>query len=1515
MPRPPAPARRRAARRSRGLALVVGLVGLVVGLLSTAPVAATPLAPGDVLAWARRAERESGTPATLLLAVARIESGFDPRAVGPAIPRLAGTRDEHALGLMQFLPSTYEGLAPRVDALTGKALGAAGIWDPESAILAAGRYLADSGAPGDPTRALLAYNDDPDYVAAVLAQQARYEQEFGPGGTAGTIPGGSGAPGVRGTPLAGGGPAGGTAPEFGDPTERDIEAELAGSPLAGHGAFLQRAAESRGLPTTLALAILKQESGYGRAPAQGTRHNYGGLVDPARDGGAGTRRVFRDFPDVESGLDAVIANMASAPYVGLTLSAYINRYLGPPSEGDAGAYLNNALATIAGLGGHATAASIPLPRAGDVTTPPAPGSVPPGGGQVGGTLDTLRALAAAIGEVAKIIRDPGRLVALLLRVALTATIAALGSFADLIAGSVAAALGFDRLQLAFIISPRLTYAFPGTIAWWIACRNLAAAALIVALAGTLLQLLLGQFLGRPLEEALRLLPRLAAGAVLAGLSLTLCRAGIDLTNALSDAASAAIRFPTFGDLLGGTPERIIVGRFLLLCSSTVYVALLLQLLTRTVLIGLLTILSPLAAIAWIHPLTRRWATLWTELFVTRLVATALQTLALTLAGSLIDGITLADPGSFALVIVSIVGYAGVFGVPALVRTGESPSLVRQLVLATAIRQVVGGGRRVLQRHLAPPPPDPVQRQIAALLGGQGQQWQLLGPLAQAGLLPGEPSPSPDGAGGRNGPTGGGTRAALATHAREHLGEQVGQQLRAGTLLRTPGGLHGLGTHPERRARGRFHRAGPVGAPTRSLFAGATLTPRAAARPAGFGLLPARLAPHDLPALVDKAGLASSAVAPDGQLRQYLASGFGIRRHQDETGQAAWRGATLPDLLARDRAFSLAPDDFRRADRLLDPARLLAGGADGAAAGARLRAALQDATDAWHGVALPPDAPPDAMAVTAAVGAFADDFVARHLVRGHAAAAIAPGTAEASGDAAPRRRDEAAERRDLALADYRAGALDRDAAGEAIARAQFAYLGAARPDPSDDWTPPERAALTAWAGRQLDRADGQSAARTRADAILAAARSGALAPAAAREDLAASGFAAHAAAYGGSDTRWEAQGEGLRARFLARADRALADAGIAPAGDPATIPLPPASLAPPRDAPAGAATTATIAATGPATPSVAPARADAPDARPPVPVSVAGDPPPVDPVDARTWFPWPPTPPSPPAPVGLFDPPTSASRTRLPERPVPEYRPDIAPIPVPLPVDYDRARYLGDEPSDGARDRATGQAGEVPRAPFRPRPLTPDDRPVLDAYDALTASDHVLARTGEALTGDARWGRFHANDRHELPPEHPVWSRPPNHWPRLRFTPPELVEEDRVFYYQLPAGYDVRRDGPLYHAERERPLPWLGDEPDYTPAMARLLSRLRDEAGDWPEAVRDDPQAYNHRVADYFARHVAPAPDVAPEQLAAALARARINGDIRHPHPLEHYTSKHVKHLRYSLLRYVRAVRGTIPGVE
>ncbi|HET8631619.1 MAG TPA: bifunctional lytic transglycosylase/C40 family peptidase [Thermomicrobiales bacterium] len=181
-------------------AVVVGLLTSLAGALTGAPGApggavigpgpATGEIPAAILALLPRAAGACpGLPWPVLAAIAGVESGFDARAVGPYLPQFADTPDEHALGMMQFLPSTYRGYSARVDRLTGKNLGADGIWDPESSLAAAALYLCDNGAPGDLRAAIYAYNHAGRYVDEVLAQAAAYGYlQPGSAGTAAVIP-------------------------------------------------------------------------------------------------------------------------------------------------------------------------------------------------------------------------------------------------------------------------------------------------------------------------------------------------------------------------------------------------------------------------------------------------------------------------------------------------------------------------------------------------------------------------------------------------------------------------------------------------------------------------------------------------------------------------------------------------------------------------------------------------------------------------------------------------------------------------------------------------------------------------------------------------------------------------------------------------------------------------------------------------------------------------------------------------------------------------------------------------------------------------------------------------------------------------------------------------------------------------------------------------------------------------------------------------------------------------------
>lgn len=94
------------------------------------------------------AESEFGVPWRILAAVHFVETRFG---------RIQGDSHTGAQGPMQFMPRTWD------------AYGKGDVRDPRDAIMAAARYLAASGAPGDLRRALFAYNRSDHYVTAVLA--------------------------------------------------------------------------------------------------------------------------------------------------------------------------------------------------------------------------------------------------------------------------------------------------------------------------------------------------------------------------------------------------------------------------------------------------------------------------------------------------------------------------------------------------------------------------------------------------------------------------------------------------------------------------------------------------------------------------------------------------------------------------------------------------------------------------------------------------------------------------------------------------------------------------------------------------------------------------------------------------------------------------------------------------------------------------------------------------------------------------------------------------------------------------------------------------------------------------------------------------------------------------------------------------------------------------------------------------------------------------------------------------
>jgi len=109
----------------RPLAEVQGGASIAPGV--PLPAASPAVAPSQLLPTFEKAAKLTGVPKEVLLAIGKVESGFDPRAIGPYLPQFAGTENQHALGMMQFLPSSYRPYASKIDGITGKNLGMMGI--------------------------------------------------------------------------------------------------------------------------------------------------------------------------------------------------------------------------------------------------------------------------------------------------------------------------------------------------------------------------------------------------------------------------------------------------------------------------------------------------------------------------------------------------------------------------------------------------------------------------------------------------------------------------------------------------------------------------------------------------------------------------------------------------------------------------------------------------------------------------------------------------------------------------------------------------------------------------------------------------------------------------------------------------------------------------------------------------------------------------------------------------------------------------------------------------------------------------------------------------------------------------------------------------------------------------------------------------------------------------------------------------------------------------------------------
>ena len=116
-----------------------------------------PPPPEELQSDYHQAEEATHVPWAYLAAVHLVETRMG---------RIRGTSTAGAQGPMQFLPSTW--------ARWG---GGGDINNPHDAIMAAGRYLAASGAPGDLHRALYAYNHSEHYVKAVTLYAQQIEAD------------------------------------------------------------------------------------------------------------------------------------------------------------------------------------------------------------------------------------------------------------------------------------------------------------------------------------------------------------------------------------------------------------------------------------------------------------------------------------------------------------------------------------------------------------------------------------------------------------------------------------------------------------------------------------------------------------------------------------------------------------------------------------------------------------------------------------------------------------------------------------------------------------------------------------------------------------------------------------------------------------------------------------------------------------------------------------------------------------------------------------------------------------------------------------------------------------------------------------------------------------------------------------------------------------------------------------------------------------------------------------------
>lgn len=227
-----------------------------------------------------------------------------------------------------------------------------------------------------------------------VATDTAYQARYGRGGPTAGASGTSNVYNVNGTISSGGttpydggsgGPKGVPGVGFGPGTRDMVAKELASQGSKINPDTVVAMAEKWGVPVSMALAIMKQESQYGTTGDIAAGFNYGGLTGTGSKGSSpihlkdGTTLNFAQYGSEEEGLDALFKNMASPLYQGLTLEEYIGLWLTGNKNGQADGdgntrdqYVANALAVINGrMGGSANGRSTPVgPGGGSV----APGS-------------------------------------------------------------------------------------------------------------------------------------------------------------------------------------------------------------------------------------------------------------------------------------------------------------------------------------------------------------------------------------------------------------------------------------------------------------------------------------------------------------------------------------------------------------------------------------------------------------------------------------------------------------------------------------------------------------------------------------------------------------------------------------------------------------------------------------------------------------------------------------------------------------------------------------------------------------------------------------------------------------------------------------------------------------------------------------------------------------------------------------------------------------------------------------